>query len=526
MDIYCPENYQKENGQCAPVDVVKRTRTSSRPVHKTVCFLVTRGSANITDDITTLVFLKYAQLNIQNNVPDSPIEHAYFCNKNFEVEYVCFQYFVETQDFKLFNKRTGFAIHISYESELIINLVLSVKYINTPPHDSACTNSYTTKSNYANSSTGNSKTINSNSGNLKTVNSNSGNSNSVNTNSTNSSTVDSNTIKSNTANSKKLIPDSRGNSLQLWKVVDMAKAVTILKHVMCDIGDGELDPLVNTYVWETINCQIHTDVFTNNTTDEISNIDVDVILSYSMSAVSIVSLAPTLLCNARYVSKCPLPKRLLYNQVLTLFLSHLVTVLGISANDIIVLCKIAGVLIHYLWLTMYFWTSIGAWHMYSVFALRLKKLRIVDEETVRILYLRYRLFGYLFPFLLVLPAVILDFLQWKHIYGPSICYVSDYETLLFVLLLPIAFSCLFNMLTYFTTIYHIVLNTRNMSVIKYDCVFYIKLFGKMWFMLSLTSGSAMLAIMVNNTTTWYVFICMYGVQSIASSILLCFLWDK
>ena len=178
-----------------------------------------------------------------------------------------------------------------------------------------------------------------------------------------------------------------------------------------------------------------------------------------------ISIAPTLVYNKRYVSKWPLPKRLLYNQIMTLFVSHLVTVLGIRANDNVILCKIVGVLIHYLWLSMYSWTSICAWHMYSVFAIRMKRMRIIDEQTVKSLYLRYRLYGYVCPALIITPAVILDILKRKPIYGQNICYVSDTETLMFLFVMPVACSCFFNILVYFTTTYNIISNTRNMSVL-------------------------------------------------------------
>ena len=127
----------------------------------------------------------------------------------------------------------------------------------------------------------------------------------------------------------------------LWELVDISQADSVLKNSMCDIDDGELDPMLNVAIRETIHCQIHANVFTKDTNDnshQRSVLDVDVILSYGMSAVPITSFAPTFLYNARYVSRWPLPRRILYNQVLTLFLSHLVTVVGLSANDIVSLC--------------------------------------------------------------------------------------------------------------------------------------------------------------------------------------------
>ena len=461
VDVYCPEFYHKEDGQCVLDKSAQTQKLRSIPLTK--CFQVMHGSGNITDDIATLVLLKYHRLYNQNLPPDSTTKLTYLCSKDdMHLGYVCFQHHSQIMvSWAVYsNTMRGFAIHITNDYGLYYSMILSAKYLSEI---------------------------------LRTHTWCKFNPNSIHT--------------------------------PLWELVDISQSDALLKNYMCDIDDGELDPTLNVVIRETVRCQIHTDVFTNDTNDnshQTSVFDVDVILSYGMSAVSITSLAPTLLYNARYVSRWPLPKRILYHQVLTLFLSHLVTVVGLSANDIVSLCKTAGVLIHYLWLTVYCWTSIFAWHMYAVFAARLKSLRIIDKHTVTWLYLRYRLVGYLLPLLIVSPAAFWDIFQSTNIYGPNVCYLSDYEALLFLFMIPISLSCFFNILVYFTTTYNIVLNTRNMSVLKYDCVFYMKLFLKMWFMLSLASVSAIFAVIINNTIVWYIFICMYGVQSIASSILLGF----
>ena len=426
------------------------------------CFQVTHGLEKITVDMAIFVYLRYLKVNNVNDDTGVPIRMFNFCNQDMNVEFFCFGFVYKIQVPQSIYTRAGFVIHITDWSELFYSLTLSVQRY------AEIRETYT----------------------VCTMN------------------VD---------------PKLSGDS---WEVVDTTKATALLAQSVCDTASGELYPLYTTVLWESLNCYFNTDPLTKGKAHQLLGLKVEVILSYSTSGVSIMSLAPVLLYNARYVSKWSLPKRLLYNQIMTLFVSHLVTVLGISANDNAILCKVAGVLIHYLWLSMYCWTSICAWHMYSVFAIRMKRMRIIDEKTVKCLYLRYQLFGYVCPLLLVTPAIILDILQMKHIYGPKICCVSDYETLIFLFVIPIAFSCFFNMLTYFTTTYAIFTNTRNMSVLKYNCVFYMKLFVKMWFMMSLTSVSAFLAIAINKTSTWYFFICVYGVQSIASSILLGFHKEK
>ena len=462
VDIHCPEYYHAVNGQCVPDAIVKH---QPRRAFIRRCFQVTRGLENITVEMATFVFLNYLKLKNVNEDTGVPILISNYCNQDVNVEFFCFEFANKIQVPQSINANAGFVIHITDGSDLFYSLTLSIQtYVNIKATYTQC----------------------------------------------------------NMNSSSKGAGDS-------WDVVDTTKATALLAQYVCDIGNGELNPLYTTVLWETLNCEFHIDPLTFDTkgkAHQLLGLSVEVVLSYITSGVSIISLAPTLLFNARYVSKWPLPKRLLYNQIMTLFISHLVTVLSINANDNAILCKASGVLIHYLWLSMYCWTSICAWHMYSVFAIRMKRMRVIDDQTVTILYLRYRLCGYVCPLLLVAPAVILDILQMKHIYGPQICYVSDYESLLFLFVIPIGFSCFFNMLTYFTTTHAIFMNTRNMSVLKYNCVFYMKLFVKMWFMTSLTSVSAFLAIVINNTSTWYFFICVYGVQSIASSILLGFHKDK
>lgn len=64
--------------------------------------------------------------------------------------------------------------------------------------------------------------------------------------------------------------------------------------------------------------------------------------------------------------------------------------------------------------------------MYYVFAVRLKRMRIVDAQTVKDLDIRYRVCGYGCPLLLVVPVAIVDIVQLKTIYGSVVCYLKDY----------------------------------------------------------------------------------------------------
>ena len=304
---------------------------------------------------------------------------------------------------------------------------------------------------------------------------------------------------------------------------NMTDVSTLLTRTVCD--NHELLPRV-----EIMQCQIHKNILTHDT-NTISHRDTfdlrpEVILSFAMSSLSIVTLAPSLLYNWKFVAKWPLPRKIFYHQILMLLFSHLVTVLGMGANDIAVVCRVIGGIIHFLWLSMYCWTTVCAWHLYNVFAIRIKRMRIVDKQTAKSLFLRYRLCAYLGPLICIVPAVILEVLQWKQVYGASVCFISDNEILIFFFLFPIGFSCLFNILAYIATAYHVKLQSRAIFVLKSSLVFYAKIFVKIWFMLSLTSVSVFFAITVNTKTTWYVFICLYGVQSIASAILLGIQKDK
>lgn len=198
------------------------------------------------------------------------------------VAYVCFDYFVKVNSLTRRGALTGLAIHITDGSELFYSLIKSVKYVHILRTHTQC----------------------------------------------------------------HMTP--RYKYLE-WKDINMTKAAQLINNAFCDIDDGELEPFLNAVVWETVICQIHKKNSPKNTIAKMHQayiLGTEVILSYVMSGVSIVSLAPTLLYNAKHVSNWPLPKRILYNQVLTLFLSHFVTVIGLGANDQVIVCKIAGVLIH------------------------------------------------------------------------------------------------------------------------------------------------------------------------------------
>ena len=301
---------------------------------------------------------------------------------------------------------------------------------------------------------------------------------------------------------------------------NMTDVVDLLTRTVCDTDNHGLLQRV-----ETMECQIHKLLPTHDTNAISHTFDfsLEVILSFAVSALSIFALAPPLLYNWRFVAQWPLPRRLFFHQILTLFISHLFTVLAMGANDNVVVCRVIGGIIHFLWLSMYCWTTIGSWHMYNVFAIRIKRMRIADKQTLKSLYLRYRLCSYLGPLTFVVPAVIL---QWRQVSAASVCFISDNEILFFFFLFPIGCSCLFNILAYITTAYYVKMQSRATFVLKSIFIYYAKIFVKMWFMLSLTSVSAFVAMTLNTQTSWCVFICLYGVQSIASSILLGIQKDK
>lgn len=141
-------------------------------------------------------------------------------------------------------------------------------------------------------------------------------------------------------------------------------------------------------------------------------------------------------CSAGEISK---------HMMITMLAAQLLFIGGVGANYIRVLCTIIGIVSHYLWLCSFTWISL---FMFSILEM-MRKLRscpgaLVEEQRLsRVICC----FGYLMPFLIVLPCALLEYLTDIDIgYSGQFCFPSGFVANLFSFTLPVITSLCFNII--------------------------------------------------------------------------------
>ena len=115
-----------------------------------------------------------------------------------------------------------------------------------------------------------------------------------------------------------------------------------------------------------------------------------------------------------------------------LTLVNILFLVGVGANDYKLICYIIGVVLHYLWLTVFSFMTVVVLDIGHNIRSRKHNIGYLQNDSLQKRYLT--LIGLAIPLLIVIPSVILD--QY-HIsmfacnYGGKICFPSSYPANLF-----------------------------------------------------------------------------------------------
>ena len=110
---------------------------------------------------------------------------------------------------------------------------------------------------------------------------------------------------------------------------------------------------------------------------------------------------------------------------------------GIGFTDSPILCKIIGGLVHYLWMTMFFWTNVCTFHMIRVFSFNNKSVTLPQERTAT--FVKYCLYSFVSPIIFVASNILvsLNLSDYQDFgYGGCICYISSSAMVLYTLFVP------------------------------------------------------------------------------------------
>ncbi|XP_067671572.1 uncharacterized protein [Haliotis asinina] len=150
------------------------------------------------------------------------------------------------------------------------------------------------------------------------------------------------------------------------------------------------------------------------------------ILTLIFSILSLICLALTFITYCTFPSLLSLPTKNTMCLVAFLFLAQLCVLFGDVAHHDETVCKIFGVLLHYLWLTVILWMNVCSYHMFHVFVVDVAKP--IGTQSHRSRLVKYSLYANGLSLLIVLITIFsnLGISSGRHIgYGVHTCYLSS-----------------------------------------------------------------------------------------------------
>uniref|UniRef100_A0A0L8GFJ7 G-protein coupled receptors family 2 profile 2 domain-containing protein n=2 Tax=Octopus bimaculoides TaxID=37653 RepID=A0A0L8GFJ7_OCTBM len=170
-------------------------------------------------------------------------------------------------------------------------------------------------------------------------------------------------------------------------------------------------------------------------------------------AISVPALAVTILVYLCIPDLRTLPGKLLISLSSALFVADLLLLISPQFTTSTVLCKSLAVAMHYSFLATFFWMNVmsfDAWHTFS----RLTQLRSSEKDTKRLVL--YSLYAWICPLVIVSVSLIFEYTPGNHglspEYGIGICWITNVNSLLWFLAIPVIIILCLNIIAYSITI--------------------------------------------------------------------------
>ncbi|XP_041351118.1 uncharacterized protein LOC121370083 [Gigantopelta aegis] len=237
-----------------------------------------------------------------------------------------------------------------------------------------------------------------------------------------------------------------------------------------------------------------------------------IIVSTTCQSISLACLIVTFAVFCLCPALRTLPGKTTMGLILTLLITVGLNLFGISRVEHSLLCKVIGILNHFFLLSSFTWMGICSFHMYWVFKDVLMPRKSVSGE--RKLFGLYLLASILVPFLINLTVLGINYAIHGANdigYGKSLCYISNFYSIIMGLLVPVAIVVLFNGVLFILTINSLrkmSLEHENLTGKKENVYLYIKLSS----LTGLNWLFAFVAPLTGIQELWYVFVVLCGLQ--------------
>uniref|UniRef100_T1J929 G-protein coupled receptors family 2 profile 2 domain-containing protein n=1 Tax=Strigamia maritima TaxID=126957 RepID=T1J929_STRMM len=240
---------------------------------------------------------------------------------------------------------------------------------------------------------------------------------------------------------------------------------------------------------------------------------------YSYSRLTIICMSISLICLVAHIlihlimGKFEnVPGKNQLSLSLSLFVAQLLFFFGIDQTQYKEVCFVLGVVIHFFYLSVFFWMNVMAFDIYKTFVRSYPR-----SNGIKSFYL-YMAYALLAPLLIVSLAVIADLTDWmmpnvRPIYGYKMCWISSRFALFVFFALPIAILLIENLFLFSFTAnaIHQTLKVTKRAKKSSDCKrFYLYL--KLAFIMGGTWVFGLAANLSDYEPLWYGFVILNASQ--------------
>lgn len=176
--------------------------------------------------------------------------------------------------------------------------------------------------------------------------------------------------------------------------------------------------------------------------DEPKSSTTQTILTYCFFSVSAIALIVLVVINRKFTIATGAAGTNLNNLSASLLAANVAFMLGVGNNDYAMVCYVISILLHYLWLVVFTFMSIG------VICIEANLTKIQRQSSISKNQRLLTLGGLVIPLVFVAAAVIVDNTGPKDVspgYGRSVCFPNQYPGNLIFFTGPIMLSLLINL---------------------------------------------------------------------------------
>ena len=247
------------------------------------------------------------------------------------------------------------------------------------------------------------------------------------------------------------------------------------------------------------------------------------VLTYVCCSLSVVGCVLVLLTYSLFRELRTLPGQILMNLASTILATCLFLLVGIRIAVVVEndgLCEATAILLHFLVLSQFTWTSIMSFELLSTLYRAHHLHPVEDKSTKNKMFLLYFIIGWGIPILITSISLVVNFTTDLIQYGTDgFCWIGHVPSFYVAFLVPVTLFIVLNGITFIITLGLLFKASRTQAKLKtQQKISYLRIYLCAFSITGLTWVFGFLAISVRDDWAWYTFIILTSTQGLVIAI--------